>query len=441
VTRLPEPYLARMRALLGGDYPAYLAAMARPMRRALRVNTLKITPEAFERIADFPLEPTGIAADSFFFPDDVAIGRTIEHIAGLCYAQEPSAQTPAAALGAKPGMRVLDLCAAPGGKATQLSARMGNAGLLLANEPVPNRARTLMGNIERLGVTNAVVTSMRPDALAALLGAFFDAALVDAPCSGEGMFRRDEQAARDWSIEHVRACAARQREILHSAVKLLKPGGTLLYSTCTFSPEENEESVDAFLAEHRDFALIETRRLYPHTSPGEGQFYAVLRRAGELEPNAAEPERRARSNDTSPEWEAFCAETFARPIAQAPLTLPDGRVLLPPEGFTALPENLRVLRAGVLAGEARNGRFVPDHALCMAFSADAFFRTVSLEGERLTRYLAGEALPCEGNLVGWCAVTARGCPVGWSRAAGGTLKNHLPKGLRLRGGGREGRSV
>lgn len=439
--RLPEPYLMRMRALLGGDYAAYLAAMALPARRALRVNTLKIAPEAFERLMDFPLEPTGVAAGSFFFSDDVPIGRTAAHIAGLCYVQEPSAQTPAAALGAKPGMSVLDLCAAPGGKVTQLAALMGNAGLLVANEPMPNRAQALMNNIERLGVTNAVVTSMRPDALAASLGAFFDAVLADAPCSGEGMFRRDEQAARDWSIEHVRACAARQREILRSAADLLKPGGALVYSTCAFSPEEDEEVVDAFLAGHRDFALIETRRLYPHTPPGEGQFYAVLRRAGEWEADVPEPTRRRSAGGRAPEWEAFCKDTFARPIAREPLALPDGRVLLPPQGFDALSADLRVLRAGVLAGEARSGRFVPDHALCMAFPADAFCRVVPLEGERLDRYLAGEALPCEGTLAGWCAVTARGYPVGWGRAAGGTLKNHLPKGLRLRGSSREGRNV
>ena len=438
---LPEPYLARMRAQLGEEYAAYLAAMELPARRALRVNTLKIAPEAFKRLASFPLTPTGVAADSYFFPDGVPIGRTAAHLAGLCYAQEPSAQAPAAALGVMPGMRVLDLCAAPGGKAAQLAAFMGNTGLLVANEPVPGRARTLMNNLERLGVTNAVITSMRPDALASLLGTFFDAVLVDAPCSGEGMFRRDEQAARDWSMEHVHACAVRQREILRSAAGLLRPGGTLVYATCTFSPGEDEETIDAFLAAHADFTLMEAQKLYPHTSPGEGQFYALLRRAGELQPDAPKPGRRGDAGSRAPQWEAFRAETFTRPVAIESLALPDGRVLLPPAGFGALPQGLRVLRAGVLAGEVRNGRFVPDHALCMALPADAFCRVAPLEGERLIRYLAGEALPCEGDLSGWCAVTACGYPVGWGRAAGGTLKNHLPKGLRLRGSGREERGV
>ena len=425
---LPEAYQNRMRALLGADYPAYLAAMERPSRRALRVNTLKISAEAFVHLADFPLASTGLCGDSFFFPDDVPIGRHPLHAAGLCYVQEPSAQLPAAALGVRPGMTVLDLCAAPGGKATQLAALMKNTGLLVANEPVRTRADALMGNLERLGVSNAVVTCMRPDALAAALGECFDAVLVDAPCSGEGMFRRDETAVAEWSEEHVHSCAARQRQILHSAAALLRPGGALVYSTCTFSREENEETVFAFLQTHPDFSCRETRRLYPHTSPGQGQFFAVLRRAG----CAGAPDARlsAPAPGRIPAWDAFCRETFVETAARPALLLPDGRVTLPPEQMFIQAKGWYVLRAGVAAGEVRGDRFVPAHVLCMSLPAAAFRRVVPLSGGERNRFLAGEPIACDPALSGCCAAVALGYPVGWGKAVNGALKNHIPKGLR-----------
>ena len=281
MANLPEAYFTRMKAQLGEEeFAEYLRAMDEHPRRALRVNTLKTAPETFVQMADFPLSPTGLLPESFFFEDDVAIGRHPLHVAGLCYVQEPAAQMPATLSGVKPGMTVLDLCAAPGGKTTQLAALLQNTGLLVANEPVRGRAEVLAGNLERLGVTNALVTCMRPDALAAQFGACFDVALVDAPCSGEGMFRKDETAVREWSREHVLACAARQGQILESAALLLKPSGRLVYSTCTFSQEENEGAIEAFLSAHEDFTLIESRRMYPHSSVGEGQFMALLTRAG-----------------------------------------------------------------------------------------------------------------------------------------------------------------
>lgn len=427
--RLPEAYLARMRGQLGGDgLNNYLAAMECAPKRALRVNTLKTSAEEFRALADFPLEPAGVSPESFLFGGGVPIGRHPLHIAGLCYVQEPSAQAPADLLDARPGMTVLDLCAAPGGKATQLAARMENTGLLFANEPVRSRAETLCGNLERLGVRNAVAVCMRPDALAAALPGFFDRILADAPCSGEGMFRKDETAISEWSEEHVTACALRQRQILGSAAALLKPGGQLVYSTCTFSREEDEDTVEAFLAGHADFACLETRLLYPHTFPGEGQFMAVfVKKDGE----GAFPARQEKPKTARvPAWEAFYRETFWGEPPEVTL-LPDGRAFLPPE---VLPQNMkgvRILRAGVPAGEVRSGRFVPGHALAMAFPAAAFQRCAALDGERLERFLAGETAACGPALSGWCAVTALGCPVGWGKAVNGVLKNHIPKGLRI----------
>ena len=430
---LPEAYRERMRAQLGeADFRAYLAALERPQKRALRVNTLKIVADAFRKLADFPLEPTGLTPESFFFDDGVAIGKHPLHAAGLCYVQEPSAQVPAGLLDARPGMTVLDLCAAPGGKTTQLAAGMQNAGLLVANEIVRSRAETLCGNLERLGVRNALVTCARPDALASVWSGLFDRVLVDAPCSGEGMFRKDDSAVADWSPEHVHACALRQREILESAAALLKPGGRLVYSTCTFSPEENEETVASFLTRHAEFALLETRRYYPHSSAGEGQFMAVLTRSGEDSPATFAVVSKRTDAKPIPAFAAFWRETFAIEPPRA-LALPDGRVFLPPDGFPLETGGLHVLRAGVPAGEldARTGRFTPAHALALAFPAGAFLRTVTLSGEPLARFLAGETSACDPALSGWCAATAYGYPVGWGKAVQGVLKNHIPKGLRI----------
>lgn len=427
---LPEAYLTRMRAQLGeAEFAAYLRAMDERPRRALRVNTLKIAPEDFLALADFPLAPTGMLPESFFFEDDVFIGRHPLNAAGLCYVQEPAAQMPAALTGARPGMAVLDLCAAPGGKTTQLAAMMQNAGLIVANEIVRSRAEALAGNLERLGVKNALVTSMRPDALAAQLGACFDVVLVDAPCSGEGMFRKDETAVREWSEEHVLACAARQAQILESAALLLKGGGRLVYSTCTFSREENEGAIESFLSAHPDFTLVESRRLYPQNSPGEGQFMAALERAatgGKSSAALTAPETKH-----IPAFEAFWRETF---LAEPPrvLPLPDGRVMIPPELLPRDLKGLRILRAGVLAGELKNGRFAPDHALALAYPADAFRGCVSLENGALTRFLAGETVACSPGDSGWRPATAMGYPIGWGKAVDGVLKNHIPKGLRIR---------
>jgi len=390
---LPTAYLARMKTQLGeSGFAAYLRAMEENVRRALRVNTLKTDVEAFCREADFSLAPTEILPESFFFDDDVFIGKHPLHAAGLCYVQEPAAQVPATLLDARPGMTVLDLCAAPGGKTTQLAARMQNTGLLIANEPVRSRAEILCGNVERLGVTNALVTCMRPDVLADALGACFDRVLVDSPCSGEGMFRKDEIAVREWSPEHVAACAARQNQILDSVAMLLKPGGTLVYSTCTFSPEENEDTVSAFLEKHPAFTCAGMRRMYPHTSVGEGQFMAVLQKNGDDLPSSAR--LAAPKTERIPAFDAFYRETFVDEPPAA-MVLSDGRVLIPPERMPVETRGLHMLRAGVLAGEIRGNRFVPDHALCMTAPAAAFQRIVPLSNGTLSRFLSGETVPCD----------------------------------------------
>lgn len=444
MTQLPEAFLRRMHRQLGDPgYADYLSAMERTRPRALRVNTLKTDVAAFLSLADAALSPDEIVPEGFFVPEDFPVGTNPLHAAGLFYMQEPSAQFPAALLCAKPHETVLDLCAAPGGKTGQLAAGMQNTGLLIANEIVPQRAGVLSGTLERLGVQNAVVTNMRPDALCPLLSGSCDAVLVDAPCSGEGMFRKEPQAVCDWSEAHVRASAERQRRILESAAVCVKPGGRLVYSTCTFSPEENEETVAWFLAAHPAFSCAAQKRFYPHTSTDEGQFAALLLRDDSPVPAAIEktqsggrrvPSRKGKPINpaTDAALDRFFKETMTVRPGATPLFLPDGRVFLQPERVPDALSEMRVLSCGVLAGELRGERFRPAHALFLAYPGDTFLTALTLDGAALFAFLAGETVPCDPSLTGYAAVCVHGHPLGFGKCDRGTLKNHLPKGLRLR---------
>lgn len=437
---LPTGFVNRMKEQLGADYPAYEAAMRSAPVRALRVNPLKTDAEALARLFPCPLTPVSGADGCFLFGDEVPVGRTFAHAAGLIYVQEPSASLPARLLCPTGSERVLDLCAAPGGKTGQLAAMMRNGGLLVANEPVPSRAAILVQNLERLGVTNAVVTNSYPDALEAAYPGFFDAILVDAPCSGEGMFRKEPNARADWSPENVRACAERQGHILDSAVKMLKPTGRIVYATCTFSPEEDEDTVGAFLSRHNGFTVSQIRKVYPQDGVGEGQFMALLTRtADEASVGRTEPAVRPREahrtdakKTAAPRGllDGFLTDTLRVPLPREPLFLDDGRVFLPPEGYLP-PKGIRVLRAGVLLGDVKPNRFEPDHALALALPSSAFLNTVPLDEAALKRYFAGETVPCDTARRGFAVVTFSSIPVGWGKAVSGTLKNRYPKGLRV----------
>ena len=415
---LPQAYLDRMKGQLGDAFDAYLFAMDQPEKRAAHTNGLKMSPAALGALRpDF----TPVGGAGFLLPPGFAPGKDVLHCAGAYYVQELSAQVPADLFDLRPTMAVLDLCAAPGGKSAQLAARVPQ-GVLFANEIVPNRATILLNNLERMGARNAVVTSMDPEKLIGATGPVFDAVLVDAPCAGEGMFRKDPAAIQAWSPEHVAACAKRQRAILTTAQGALKPGGQLVYSTCSFSPAENEENVGWFLREYPDFELVTERRLYPHTSLGEGQYAAKLRRRGAAPDTAYLPPK----SDKAPLAEAFVqAETEG---LSGPLRLlPDGRALLLPPLPCAL-DGLRLLRAGLLLGETVKNRFVPAHALAMAAGLPLRRRQPLSEADA-RRYLRGETLPTA--LSGWCAVTYAGLSLGLAKGADGVLKNHLPKGLRV----------
>lgn len=418
----PEAFLTRMQAQLGDSFPAFFDALNEPPKKALHINTLKTDRAELSALLRLPLPVLSENPDGAPVPLDFNPNATPLHAAGLFYMQEATAQAPAAQLALPDAPVVLDLCAAPGGKSAQLAAKM-RGGVLFSNEIVPSRAEVLAGNLERMGVTNAIVMNAEPRVICERLKDRCDAVLVDAPCAGESMFRKDEQAVRDWSIEHVETCAVRQRAILEDAQKAVKPGGTLVYSTCSFSPQENEETVQHFLDRHTDFSLVGMRRLLPHTSAGEGQFFAVLVRAGERVPSVFS----IGPSDRVPAFDAF-SDAVRLPERQIRL-LKDGRVLLLPPMPFALA-GVKIVRAGLLLGEVRGSRFEPAHALAAAGRETPFYRTAELSFDEAMRYLKGETLFKDAE-KGYGAATYMGHALGLYKASDGMLKNHYPKGLRL----------
>lgn len=423
---LPEKFLKRMRERLGKDYPAFLASYERPPYKALRVNTLKVSLEDFLDIAPFRLgERTDWEENGFYIEEEKA-GAFAEHFAGLYYLQEPSAMCVGELTAACPKGRVLDLCAAPGGKTTQVAAQMKGDGILISNEIDAGRAKILSQNVERMGIRNCAVTNASPFQLAEKFPAYFDLVLADAPCSGEGMFKKEPEAIPHWSENNVSLCAARQREILDCAAEMVAGGGEIVYSTCTFSEEEDEEQVRAFLRRHPDFVLERERKLYPHEFKGEGHYCARLRRVGG-ERTSAKPYPVKRNAIANRAFAEFAKDFFVSPPQGEITTLDDGRMYLVPAGMPAL--GLRTLRLGVELGEFDGKLFKPAHALAVSMKREECGRFLSLSRDGAEKYLRGETITSEiGN--GWCVVGCSDYPLGLGKAVNGAIKNHLPKGLR-----------
>ncbi|MBQ8351612.1 MAG: hypothetical protein IJY20_06180 [Clostridia bacterium] len=453
---LPPAFAERMKTLLLDDYPAFLREMTEmPARHALRVNTIKIPVSDFLTQSNIPTSPIPYTQDGFYH-DEEKVGGLPFHHAGAIYSQDPGAMATVNALPIGRGWRVLDVCAAPGGKSAQLAAAIGEEGLLVSNEFVPSRCKLLVGNIERLGIKNALALNTDSKTLGEWYPDYFDLVLVDAPCSGEGMFRKSEEALSDWSEETVRRCAERQTEILENAYQTVAPGGYLLYSTCTFSIEENEAQIAAFLEKHPDFYLCPvneelckhtapgipykgldlsfTRRFYPHISPGEGQYLALLQRKNEGERRELPAYR-----DTSeaphkamlPALRSFFTSAWGDGEAANRVRSLRGNLILPPR--VPLPPH-SVFAAGVMAGEIRKDICFPHHQLFSAYG-HCFTRQLTLlpDDKRLTEYLRGEVIPAAEIESGYCVVTLAGCPLGGAKVSGGMAKNLYPKGLRLRG--------
>lgn len=464
-------FLARMAALLGAEFADFAAALGQPGRSGLRVNTLKTDAAAVARLG-FGLTPLGSAEPDAFLVDPAdQPGKHPWHAAGAYYLQDPSAMMAARLVAPRPGERVLDLCAAPGGKTTHLATLMGDSGFLLANDIHARRARDLLENVERWGCRSVCVTNETPTRLADALGAQFDRVLVDAPCSGEGMFRKRGPFA--WDSAQIAACARRQGHILVDAARLVRPGGRLVYATCTFAPEENEGSVARFLAAHADFALVEPPRLagfapgrpdwlddhpspdgppppdgaspdgradlrravrlWPHRFPGEGHFIAVMQRDGVASAESHPPPPPPRL----PRAQRAAFADFARDtLVDAP---PDDRLELVGDRLLLLPADrldvarLHLLRLGVLLGELRGERrgvyFRPNHALALTLTPAAVRHSVDLDPHQTAAYLFGHDLDAAGA-DGWALVTSSGLALGWGKRVRGRLKNHYPHHLR-----------
>jgi len=428
---LPEQFLQRMKSQLGEEYEDFLASLERPRAVAMRFNPLKGGMPVLPFVGDpVPWEPMG-----YYYDPEARPGLHIYHEAGVYYLQEASAMAPVQLLDPQPGEKICDLCAAPGGKTTQIAGRMLGEGFLLCNEINPKRAKILSRNIERMAVSNALVTNEHPANLADRFPGFFDRVLVDAPCSGEGMFRKEEAAVTDWSQETVEMCAHRQGEILHSAAKMVRPGGRLVYSTCTFAPEEDEMAVAAFLEAHPEFVpeAVDapwfvpgengSHRMWPHKLLGEGHFAAVLRKRDDCE----ETDIPACPGEKLPkQWTAFAKELG--------ITLPEGKALSfgtrlfwAPEGMPSL-QRLKVLRPGLELGEVKKDRFEPAHALALWLKACANEEAFPAESGEAEAYLHGDVVPSAKK--GWCLVKAGDYSIGWAKGDGRVLKNHYPKGLR-----------
>ncbi len=458
---LPERFKERMKEQLGAEYEAFLACFAEgESQTGLRVNTGKIAPGRFCEIAPFALEPIPWTENGFYTGKAEQVTKHPYYYAGLYYIQEPSAMLPASRLPISEGDRVLDLCAAPGGKATELASRLRGTGLLVANDVSASRAKALVKNLALWGCTNCCITGETPERLLAAFGCFFDKILVDAPCSGEGMFRKDGGLIESWKTRGPGEYAALQKEILDCAVQMLRPGGMVLYSTCTFSPEEDEQVIEWILDRHPELSLEQAEqaeglsrgnppcekaiRVWPHRARGEGHFLALLRKAGAEERDSADAaflqmqqrsETRDKQNRRPDEVQSFMARLPQRLLQNGVYRQIGEQCCLLPAGVT-LPAKLRYLRTGLLLGTCKKGRFEPSQALAMALDGDGWPNVLRLTSgdDRVLRYLKGETLelrPGEEIGKGWALICVDGFPLGWGKAAGETIKNKYYPGWRL----------
>ena len=428
MNHLPEAFLQRVEGQLGSELPAFLHAMDDAPCRGIRFHPLRKLPADLlreDRIAPIPWEKNG-----WLLRRESNAGRVIFHEAGAYYLQEPGAMIPARVMNAQPGEILLDLCAAPGGKSTQMGIDMAGEGILVCNEPVPKRAQVLSRNLERMGIPNAVVTCAYPDQLARKWPEGFDGVMVDAPCSGEGMFRRQPETRQEWSAERARGCAQRQVDILDAAAGMVRPGGRLVYATCTWNPEENEEQVNAFVRRHPEFALAAFDlpgvhapegmfTCWPQRMAGEGQFAALLRKSGNGAAHLPAGKLLRMSREEQAAFSGFGDG----------LPMPTGRLGTTLIHLPLLPDlqGIRTLRVGLHLGEIRGKTFIPDHAAALHFTPPAA-SCMDLGPEEAGLYLAGESLP--GEAAGWVLMRYEGLVLGWGKGSEGRIRNHYPKGLR-----------
>ena len=454
----PVSFTEKMKAILGDEYEDFLKGYDRTRHYGLRVNRTKLSAEQFERMSMYDLTPVPWIDNAFEYEDSVSPAKHPYYFAGMYYLQEPSAMTPANLLTIEPGDRVLDLCAAPGGKATELGAKLNHTGLLVANDISNSRAKALLKNIELFGIPNVLVTSEPPEKLAEKFPGFFDKILIDAPCSGEGMFRKNPGMMKDWETYGPKHYSDLQRSIVPHAIRMLKPGGMLLYSTCTFSPEENEGSVKFMLDLDPDLEIVDIPnryegfapgrpeliedgiqdlkkcvRIWPHKMNGEGHFIALLRK------NKREEETVKKAKPRKEKALPALLEEFMKdctyPVNGNDIEIQEDRVYLMPEGIKGI-KGLRFLRSGLLLGTLTKDRFEPSQAFAMVLKKEQYKATIDLSGidHRVIRYLKGETIEVDDlplkRQKGWQLVCVDGFPLGWGKLVNGSLRNKYLPGWR-----------
>lgn len=451
---IDEKFYSRMRELLGENFDAFRASLDDEPVRAVRINSTKISVDDFLSFFDCELTPLSYAPDGFILEKDEKTGLTPEHHSGMIYVQDPGAMATVNAIDIPEGAWVLDACSAPGGKTSQLASRIGDGGFILANEYVPKRAKIIVSNLERLGVKNAMVTSLDTAQIRKMFESVFDVVLCDAPCSGEGMLRKYDEASTEWSEENVKTCAARQSEILENVIPTLKSGGYLIYSTCTYSLEENELAVLAVLENHPELELVPvkkevadvtsdgiavsgrtdlklTRRFYPHVSRGEGQYVAAFKKRDNSS-NMSTILYKDASNPASKE-EIRATEQFMKtyfPSVRFGKIIKHGDYVVSVAHGCPIPP-YSVFMPGVTLGEVKKGIFFPHQQLISAYGDKMTNKENLRHGDgRIQKYLRGEEIEAKEARDGWCTVCYEGVALGGGKVSGGKIKNHYPKGLR-----------
>lgn len=461
---LPKAFEDKMKALLGDEYGSYLECYEEPRHYGLRVNTNKISVEEFLKIAPWPLEPIPWISNGFYYDgENVQPAKHPYYFAGLYYLQEPSAMTPASRLPVEPGDRVLDVCAAPGGKATELGARLQGEGVLIANDISNSRAKGLLKNLELFGIGNMLVLSEEPGKLIEYFSEYFDKILIDAPCSGEGMFRKDKKMVKAWEEHGPEFFSRLQRSIITQAAAMLKPGGMLLYSTCTFDASENEQTIEYLLSQYpefticpiepydgfvqgmpeltegRDPGLAETVRIFPHRMQGEGHYLALLKKG--CAPELREEKKKQKSTGGAgkskkmPEELAEFLKDTQWDLDVSRLDIHGERIYYMPSGLPTM-RGVRFLRSGLLLGELKKNRFEPSQALAMCLKKQEYKKVLDfpLSDDRVIKYLKGDTLDVEDMSAakekGWYLICVDGYPLGFGKLANQTLKNKYLPGWR-----------
>lgn len=460
---LPKLFEDRMKELLKDEFNEFIQSYEQKNHNGLRVNTLKISAEEFESICPFQIKRIPWIHNGYYYEGVEQPARHPYYHAGLYYIQEPSAMTPASLLPIHPGDRVLDLCAAPGGKSTELAAKLQGEGILISNDISHSRAKALLKNLELFGVRNSVILSETPAKLACNFENYFDKILIDAPCSGEGMFRKMPSVIKNWEEYGVDYYSNLQKEIILYAAKMLKPGGSMIYSTCTFSPEENEGTIAFLLEQCPEFHVVnplETRnvdiegvsyegfspgrpewvdgpdeltnciRLWPHKIHAEGHFITLLEKDASSEPNNIITEKRI-SSRMSKEAEEFI-QKLGIPVNLKNIEIRDDKLYLVPNEYTNL-KGLRIMRNGILLGEMKKNRFEPSQPLASSLKMNEYSQVINLcaDNPDTIRYLKCETIDVAGKYKdGWQLVCVDGYPLGWGKLFDGTLKNKYYSGWR-----------